>query len=62
MSQPLSNLLCLTITKKFVGNTSVLCFRIIPVAKKYMDKKGRGGVSRFSVEISLCHSAEIIRR
>ena len=40
MSQPLSKFLCLTVTKKFVGNTCVLCFRKLPVAKKFMDKKG----------------------
>ena len=38
------------------GNPSVLCFRKFPVTKKFMDK--RGGVSRLSVENSLCHSAE----
>ena len=27
--------------EKVVGNTSVLCFRKFPVAKKFMDKKGR---------------------
>ena len=36
----------------------MLCFRKFPVAKKFMDKKGRGGVSRFSVGIFLCRSAE----
>ena len=40
MSQHLSKFLCLTVTKKFVGNTCVLCFRKFPVAKKFMDKKG----------------------
>ena len=38
----LSKSFCLTITKKFVGNTSVLCFRKFPVAKKFLDKKGGG--------------------
>ena len=37
------------------------CFRKFPVAKKFMDKKG-GGVSRFSVENFLSHSAENFRR
>ena len=41
--------------------TSVLCFRKFPVANKFMDKKG-GGVSRFSVENFLSHSAENFRR
>ncbi len=39
---------------------SVLCFRKILVAKKFMDKRG-GGVSKFSVENYLSHSAEIFR-
>ena len=41
-------------------NPSVLCFRKFPVAKKFMDKKG--GISRFSVENFLSHSAENFRR
>ena len=42
-------------------NPSVLCFRKFPVAKTFMDKRG-GGVSRFSVENFLSHSAEKFRR
>ena len=38
----------------------MLCFRKIPVAKQFMDKRG-GGVSRASVEIFLSHSAEKLR-
>ena len=41
-------------------NPSVLCFRKFPVAKKFMDK--RAGVSNFSVENFLPHSAEIFHR
>ena len=41
-------------------NPSVLCFRKFSVAKKFMDKSG--GVSRFSVEHFLLHSAENFRR
>ena len=41
------------------GKPSVLCFRNIPAAKKFMDKKG---VSRFSVESFLSHSAKKFRR
>ena len=37
----------------------MLCFRNIPAAKKFMDKKG---VSRFSVESFLSDSAEKFRR
>ena len=40
---------------------SALCFKKFPVAKKFMDKRG-GGVSRFSVENFLSHSAENFRR
>ena len=39
----------------------MLCFRKFPVAKKFTDKRG-GGVSRFSVENFLSHSAENFRR
>ena len=42
-------------------NPSVLCFRKLPVAKKFMDKRGGGGVSRFSVENFFSHSAENFR-
>ena len=41
---------------------SVLCFIKFPVAKKFLDKTGGGGgVSRFSVEVFLSHSAEKFR-
>ena len=39
----------------------MLCFGKFPVANKFMDKKG-GGVSKFSVENFLSHSAEKVRR
>ena len=39
----------------------MLCFRKFPVAKKFMDKRGGGGVSGFSFEIFLSHSAEKFR-
>ena len=42
-------------------NLSVLCFRKIVVAKKFMAKK-LGRVSKFSVEIFLFHSDEKVRR
>ena len=41
-------------------NPSVLCSRNFSVAKKFMDISG--GVSRFSVEHFLIHSAENFRR
>ena len=41
---------CLTLPKSFVGNPSVLCFRKVVVAKKFMDK-GEGEVSRFPSKI-----------
>ena len=40
---------------------SVLCFRKIPVAKKFMDKGG-GGVSSFSVGTLLSHSTKKLHR
>ena len=43
--------------KKFVGEPFCAVFQ-----KKLMDKRGRGGVSRFSVEKFLSHSAESFRR
>ena len=43
-------------------NPSVPCFRKFPVAKKFMDKRGGGGVSRLSIEKFLSHSAENFRR
>ena len=40
----------------------MLCSRKLLVAKHCMDKKGGGGVSRFSVENFLSHSAETFCR
>ena len=45
----LSKSFCLTVTEKFVGNTSALCFSKIPVAKNFWIRRG-GGASRLSVE------------
>ena len=39
----------------------MVCFRDLPVAKKFMSKTGLG-VSSFSVEIFLSHSSESFRR
>ena len=39
----------------------MLCSRKFPVAKKFMDKRWGGWVSRFSVEDFLSHSSEKIR-
>ena len=42
----------------------MLRFRKVPLAKMFMDKRGeggKGGVSRFSVEIVLSHIAEKLR-
>ena len=36
----------------------MLCFRKFPLAKKFMEKKGGEGVSQFSVESFLSHTAE----
>ena len=40
----------------------MLFFRKFPVAKKFMDKNGGGGVPRPSVEKFLSHSAEKLRK
>ena len=39
----------------------MLCFRKFPVAKKFMDKRGGGRVSRFSAGIISSHSTEKFR-
>ena len=39
----------------------MLCFRKIPVAKKFMDKR-EGGISRFSFKSFSSDGAEIFRR
>ena len=38
----------------------MLCFRKILVAKKFEDKKGGGGLSKFSIENFLSHSTETL--
>ena len=40
----------------------MLCFRKFLVAKKFMNDKGGGGVSKISIENFLSHSAEKFRR
>ena len=40
------------------GNRSVPCFGKFPVAKKFVDEKDGGGVSKISAENVLSHSAE----
>ena len=40
----------------------MICFSKIPVAKKFKDKTGGVGVSRFSSENFLSHSSERIHR
>ena len=57
----LSKSFCLTVPESFVGNPSVLYFRKLPVAKNFRIRRG-SGVSRFCVEILLCHSAKKFRR
>ena len=39
----------------------MLCFRKFLVAKKFMEKKGEGEVSKFSIEKFLSQIAETIR-
>ena len=43
-------------------NPLVLCFRKKVVAKKFMEKKGEGGVSKYSVEQNFSEIAETFRR
>ena len=50
---------CLIVPNNSLGTPFVLCFRNFPVAKKFMDKRGR--VSSFSVEKFFSHSAENFR-
>ena len=38
----------------------MLCFRNFLMAKKFMDKKGGGGLSKYSVENFLSHSTETL--
>ena len=56
-----SKVFCLNLPKNFVEETSVLCFKNFPGAKKFMDKRG-GGVSRFSTESFLSQLAKKFRR
>ena len=55
-----SKFFCLTVPKNFAGEPFSAVLQKFPVAKKFMDKGG-GGVSRFSVENFLSHSAEKFR-
>ena len=41
-----SKFFCLTLPKMFFGEPAVLCFRKLPVAKKFIDKRG-GGIKIF---------------
>ena len=52
---------CLTVAKNFAAEPFCAVFQKLPVAKKLMEKKGGGGVSRCSVENFLSHSAENFR-
>ena len=57
--------ICLTVTKKFVGNACVLCFRKFPVAKGFMDKKGGGGsikVLRGNFVVSQFQKTSLVNR
>ena len=52
---------CLTVPKIYIGNPSMLCFRKLAVAKKFMEKR-EGQKSRFSIDKFLSHSTETFRR
>ena len=55
---------CLAVPKNFVGETSsVLCFRNLPGARKFMDERGRRqGVSRLSLKIVVSQYRNISER
>ena len=40
----------------------MLCISKFPVVKKFLDNRGGGGVSRYSVEIFLSHRVEKFRK
>ena len=42
-----SKVFCLNLPKNFVEETSVLCFKNFPGAKKFMDKRGGGSIKIF---------------
>ena len=55
--------ICLAaVPKNFVGEPFCAVFQKISGSEKFMDKRGEGRVSRFSVEKFLSHSAEKLRR
>ena len=53
----MSKFFCLTVSKNFVGEFFCFVLQELPVAKLFIDKR-RGGVSKFSVENLLSHSAK----
>ena len=55
-----SKIFCLTVPKNFAGEPFSAVFQKFPVAKKFLDKGG--GISGFSVENFLSHSADNFRR
>ena len=57
-----TKIFCLTVPKNFAGEPFSAVLQKFPVAKKFMDNGGGGGVSRFSVENFLSHSAGNFRR
>ena len=58
MSRPCVEIFCLAVSEDFLGNNSVLCFRKMPIAKKFLDNRGGGGDDQnFSVG-NLSHSSE----
>ena len=58
-----SKIFCLTVLTKSVGKPFCAAFQKISARAKIMNQRGGvGGVSRFSVENFLSHSAEVFRR
>ena len=60
MSQFFVEFFCLGAPKNIAWNPFVLCFGMFQLAIDFMDKKG--GVSNFSCENFVSHSAEKFRR
>ena len=56
-----SKVFCLTVPINLVGEPFCAVFQKSSGSKNFMDKR-RGGLSRFSIEIFLSHSAEKFRR
>ena len=50
MSRPSVEFFCLAVPESLLGNHSVQCFRKLPLAEKFLNKRG-GGIKTFQSEI-----------